>query len=110
MKPASASRVALANASGISPSLRTMRIPRPPPPPLALRMTGKPIRFASSTACAASRRTPLPGRRGNPYFFAFSRAVTLSPHARIAAGVGPMKVILHLAHSSANAAFSERKP
>ena len=68
------------------------------------------MRFASSMACFASRRTSLPGRSGKPNRFAFSRAVTLSPQARIASGVGPMNVTLHLAQSRANSAFSERKP
>ena len=38
------------------------------------------------------------------------RAVTLSPQARIASGVGPMNVIPHLPQMRANSAFSERKP
>ena len=43
-------------------------MPRPPPPPEALRMIGKPIRFASSIAWSASRSTSLPGSSGKPVF------------------------------------------
>ncbi len=48
LKPVSASRVADWKLDSISSSRRTMRMPRPPPPPEALRMTGKPMRLASS--------------------------------------------------------------
>ena len=87
-----------------------MRIPRPPPPPEAFRITGKPMRVASLSACAASVRTPLPARRGSPKRAAFVRAVTLSPQARMASGVGPMNVMPHFPQMRANSAFSERNP
>ncbi len=54
--------------------------------------------------------TPLPGKSGSPNRSAFCRARTLSPHARIASGVGPMKVMPHFEQMRANSAFSERNP
>ena len=110
LKPAVASRVAVSKAWPTSSSERTMRMPRPPPPPEALRIAGKPMRRASSRACSASRSTPEPGRSGRPNLCAMPRELTLSPHERIDSGLGPMKASLHLRQISANLAFSERKP
>jgi hypothetical protein len=73
-------------------------------------MTGKPMRFASASASEASFRTPLPASSGMPKRSAFFRAVTLSPHARIASGGGPMNTTPQAPQRRANSAFSERKP
>ena len=98
-------------ARATSASSRTMRMPRPPPPPDAFRMTGKPMRFASSIACVGvARGRRCPGGAAGRSASAFARAVTLSPQARIASGVGPMNVRPHFSQSAANSAFSERKP
>jgi hypothetical protein len=105
-----ASAVADSKARGTSLSSRTMRIPRPPPPPDALRITGKPMLLASRAACSAFFKTPVPGKRGRPWRVASRRALTLSPQRRMAAGLGPMKLSPHFPQSSAKWAFSERKP
>jgi hypothetical protein len=47
---------------------------------------------------------------GRPASRIVSRAVALSPIARIAPAGGPMNVILACSHSSAKSAFSARKP
>ena len=109
LKPDSASRRALANASGISASLRTTRIPRPPPPPARLENDGvaNAVRFADCVLGVSKTALPV---TGSPKRAAFVRAVTLSPQARIASGEGPMNVIPHFAQILANSAFSERKP
>ena len=88
-------------ARAISSLFRTTRMPLPPPPPDAFRMTGKPIRSASSIACCGFFSTCVPGRSGRPYRRAFDLAVTLSPHARIASGDGPMNVRPHFPTTSA---------
>ena len=73
-------------------------------------MTGKPISAARAAASSASAKTPVPGKSGSPNLAALVREVTLSPHCRIASGVGPINVKRHLRHSSAKAAFSLKKP
>jgi hypothetical protein len=110
LKPVAASCVAASKARATSASARTMRMPRPPPPPDALRMTGKPMRVACSVASAASFKTPVPGSSGKPKRAATPRELTLSPHMRIASAVGPMKAMRQFLQTSANFAFSDRKP
>ncbi len=73
-------------------------------------MTGKPISAACAAASSASFKTPVPGNSGRPKILAFVRDVTLSPHFIIASGEGPIQVSPHFLHSSANFAFSLRKP
>ena len=55
------------NNAGSSSSLRTMRMPRPPPPADALMITGKPTCRAHSMASPSLARIPSePGRMGTP--------------------------------------------
>ena len=79
-----------------------MRMPRPPPPATALMMTGYFSSWAIFNASASLPTMPsLPGVVGTPAFFMVSRATALSPRARIASGVGPMKVMPCLRQASA---------
>ena len=73
------------------PGVSTTRMPRPPPPQLALRMPGKPTSSASSSAACGSlgqrprsrvRSAPRPPRR-------WPRAETLSPSRRRVSGARP---------------------
>jgi hypothetical protein len=86
-------------------------MPRPPPPAVALMMTGYLSLCATLMASSSVEMSPsLPGVIGTPAFFMVSRAMALSPMARICSGPGPMKVMLQLLQTSAKWAFSERKP
>jgi len=108
---ATASAEAVLNAPGMASRLRTIFIPRPPPPAAAFRMTGSPISCAHRLASSASFTPPgLPGNSGSPASRAASRARTLLPISRMTSGRGPMKAILQERHTSANSAFSDRKP
>ncbi len=51
-----------------------------------------------------------PGVTGTPAARAVARAVFLSPIMEMTLALGPMNLILHLSHTSANSSFSERKP
>ena len=74
----------------------TLRMPRPPPPQLALSMPGNPTPRASSSAAAGSAgRASVAGTVGTPARPAISRADTLSPSRRRVSGRGPMKAIRH---------------
>ena len=88
-----------------------MRMPRPPPPPAALTMTGYPISCATLTASSMSSMPPsVPGKIGVPDFFASRLQLTLSPRRFIASGLGPMNSKPESRHTSAKCEFSERKP
>ena len=60
--------------------------------------------FASKTGSV------VPGVTGTPAAIIVLRASDLFPIRFIISALGPMKAILHFSHSSANFAFSERKP
>ena len=63
-KAATASADAVEKACASAPISRTIFIPRPPPPAAALRMTGKPISRAKTSASRASLSTSgLPGSK-----------------------------------------------
>ena len=110
-KAASASAEAVLNAPATSSGSRTIFIPRPPPPEAALRITGKPIfRAYSSASWASCSVCGQPGRSGSPASAAASRARTLFPISRSISGRGPIQAIPQRWTTSANAAFSERKP
>ena len=67
-----------------SSEFRATRMPLPPPPALALIMTGNPILSASTAAALMSEITPsLPGTVGRPARLAWARAAALSPIRRI---------------------------
>ena len=93
-----------------SSSLKHGRMPRPPPPAVALIMTGKPIFFASSKAVSASGMMSEPGVMGTPLATAVARAVALSPIMEMTLAEGPMKVMPEDSQISAKRAFSDRNP
>src|SRR5439155_1648570 len=77
-------------------------MPLPPPPMLALIMSGYPIaRAAARTAASPATGSNVPGTVGTPSSRAIRRAAVLSPSARIAGGGGPMKTSPAPAHASA---------
>ena len=73
-------------------------------------ITGKPISAAARSACSSLSRSPVPGRMGTPAAVIALRAEILPPIRRMISGVGPMKAMPHLRHTSAKSGFSERKP
>ena len=85
-------------------------MPRPPPPAVALIITGKPMRLASANAVSASDMMSEPGVTGTPLATAVARAVALSPIIEITLADGPMKVMPDDSQISAKRAFSERNP
>ena len=94
-----------------SSSWWTSRIPLPPPPALALIITGSPIaRIASSPSASVWITALLPGISGMPARRTRSRALFLSPMSFIARAEGPMKPIRQLSQTSAKWMFSARKP
>ena len=110
-KAASASFWASENSCANCSAFHAMRMPFPPPPAVALMMTGKPIPSATCSASSGSSMVPSdPGTVGTPASFASRRAVALSPIWRIWSGVGPMNVMFDAPQVSANSAFSARKP
>ncbi len=68
------------------------------------------MRAASARAWPTSFSSALPGSSGTWLRSASSRAVCLSPNARICAGVGPMKAMPAAEQASAKSGFSDRKP
>ena len=66
-----------------------MRIPRPPPPAEAFRITGKPMSRAARIAFSSSSTTPGdPGITGTPALIMAFLARLLSPIMRMAWGPG----------------------
>ena len=89
----------------------TILIPRPPPPAVALIITGNPMSDAMVFAVLKSAMTPSePGTTGTCAFFIVSLARALSPIALIASGGGPMNVRPEVPQISAKEAFSARNP
>jgi len=126
-KADNASDPARSYADASSSSLRTTRIPRPPPPIAALSMTGSPYFFTKAKASATSRIASEPGTIGMPASVAMSttsasaeiyrvqglpsaRADVLSPIRSMESGVGPTHLIPAASTLRANTAFSDRKP
>ena len=93
-------------------SVRTTRMPRPPPPAVAFTITGKPQRVRKLRAPSSSLSTgpSVPGSSGRPAFFIARRARALSPISRITLGSGPMNLMWHASQTSARYADSERNP
>ena len=111
LKLAPASILAVSYAFSISPSFHTTRIPLPPPPAVALIITGYPISLANFLAAVTSSNKPSPpGTTGTPALIMVSLAVILSPMLLIISGVGPINLIPWSAHICANFAFSAKKP
>ena len=107
--------VASSRAEGDEPSscsgCRTLRMPRPPPPADALTMSGKPT--SSPNFTIASSDTPVRSRHvasGTPASSASSLEAILSPSARIAAELGPRKVMPSSSSRATKAASSDAKP
>ena len=99
------------NISGSCSAERTIRIPRPPPPATAFKITGYPTAFAHSSAASSLSITPSdPGKIGTFAFFIVCRAVDFSPIIRVTSGGGPMNLILLARHTSAKFAFSLSSP
>ena len=89
-----------------------MRMPRPPPPAMALIMTAPPAPSEAKNALAWSSVVgPLvPSMMGTPVSLASALALALSPNRSSASGDGPTKVIPSSAQRRASKAFSLRKP
>ena len=73
-------------------------------------MTGKPMRSTASRASRSVSMAPVPGKIGTPASAMVLRADTLSPMMRMTPGWGPIQVRPHFSTTSANSAFSDRKP
>ena len=109
-KDAAASFFTLLNASSISDSALTILIPFPPPPALALSITGYPISAALVFAIATSSKISLPFMTGTPALIAILLAISLWPIFRITSASGPIKSIPFCSHIRANSGFSESIP
>ena len=71
-------------------ALRTMRMPRPPPPADAFRITGKPMSRATRTALSSSSTTPgEPGTTGHARLLHGLLGPALVPHQADGLGPGP---------------------
>jgi len=89
---------------------QTIFIPRPPPPAVALRITGKPIFSAASSSCISSCRPDDPGSVGTPAALIGRCARILSPIRRIASDGGPIQVSLHLPADLGEVGVLRQKP
>jgi hypothetical protein len=87
-------------------------MPRPPPPPAALMITGYLTALAILTiSFESSGNAPSePGTIGMPALAIAILALTLSPISRIVSGRGPIKTKPLFSTFSAKSAFSDRKP
>ena len=94
-----------------SSSFQTALIPLPPPPALALSITGYPVFLATFTHVLKSGMIPsLPGTQGTPASIIVVLAIALSPIRLIMSSEAPINLILCSSHNLENLAFSERKP
>ena len=110
-KAAAASILASSHNLWNSDSSRMIRIPRPPPPAVALMITGYLIVLANSIASSTVSKSPSePGITGTPAFFMVSFAVALSPIELIISAEAPMNLMPCSEQIRENSAFSERKP
>ena len=92
-------------------SLKTVRIPLPPPPADAFKSTGNPIFLASLINFESlSLVFSYPGRRGIPSSFTKRLALSLSPMSSIESGSGPTNMIFSSLHFFAKEAFSDKNP
>ena len=69
-------------------------MPRPPPPPEALIIIGRPISFAILTLLfsLSSSAPSEPGTQGTPELFIASIAATLSPITLMFSALGPINI------------------
>ena len=106
-----ASRFASSNDFIKFSSARITLMPRPPPPALAFKITGRPIRFASCNAISADvSSTLLSSITGTSQDRATNFDFTLSPNWSMTSGDGPIKIIPSSRHLEAKRTFSERNP
>jgi hypothetical protein len=98
------------SAPGNAPGVSASRTPRPPTPPVAFTITGKPSSPACRAASASAAGAPAQGTMGMPRPSASRLLAILSPRARMAAGEAPMKVTPSPSQSSANSGNSATKP
>ena len=106
-----ASRWASSSLPTSSPSFSTTRMPRPPPPKLALMITGNPMRRASATTFFGSLiASSVPGTVGTFAASAIFFASVFSPKRSSSAGDGPTNVMPAASHARANSGRSLRKP
>jgi len=86
-----------------------MRMPRPPPPQLALSITGKPTSLAmASTWASSAGNGGVAGITGTPRGHGQLRASTLLPNLRMVSGRGPTKAMPAAAQASANSGLSDK--
>ena len=107
----SASRMQVSTASRRSFGSSTRRMPRPPPPATALTNSGYGSalgRLDQLVDVVVDGSTEA--RVGTPASLAAAIARALLPVRVSTSAVGPTKVMPALAHASASAGFSERKP
>ena len=80
-----ASDFAIRREDDSSDSSLTSRIPLPPPPAVALSITGKPIFFATRrTSASVAIGSTVPGTTGTPAAWTVFRASVLEPIVRMA--------------------------
>ena len=109
-KALAASVSALSKAASSSSALRTRRMPRPPPPAVALSISGKPIFPAAACASPRTSGPPLQGETGTRAASAISLLVILSPSRRMVAALGPRNAISLASSFSTKPGSSARNP
>ena len=116
MKMSSLPKAFLASAftrSKLTPTSSTVsqrRMPRPPPPAAAFRMTGKPNSMASFwAACRLWRGSVVPGVVGTPHSTAICLAESLSPIRSSTLEDGPMNLMPASSQARAKSPFSDKK-
>ncbi|MNV02563.1 hypothetical protein D3C71_928020 [compost metagenome] len=87
-------------------------MPRPPPPPAALTITGYPIPAAIARIASGSDGSSVsgPGTQGTPASIMALLAAILSPIVAMALASGPMKVSPAFSTAAEKLVFSERNP
>ena len=110
-KAALASCLALSHKSKNSSSFQTALIPLPPPPAVALIITGYPIFFANFLASFKDSIIPSdPGIVGTPASFIVDIAEALSPIRSIISAEAPINLILCSSQILENREFSDKNP
>ena len=109
--PGASARARAARRRSPAPPRRS-RMPRPPPPALALIISGKPMRvgFLRERARHSGRRRRSPGCTARRPRASAASPPPCRPSRAIASGDGPMKTRPASRQACANAAFSARKP
>ena len=93
-KAAAASCLAESHADCISSGFHTIRIPFPPPPAVAFKITGYLTNSAFDKASLTSLIRPFdPGMHGTPALIIVAFAVALSPIPAICSGKAPINLM-----------------